>query len=220
VEPTEFDLALGELEVRVERLRSLYEQYFLGIEKIEPGVARKDVDRRFWDIRKIKVRNTAKRFKLQMLIQRYNTLQQHWTKICRQIDNGTYVRHLARAKRKVELEAQLAPAAPAATPVAPVLPPIRRVPLPADLKSAPTAQKPPPRGETLDKNAIDRLHEQLVHAQQQTRPGDKPISRGALAESLRMTEARLREKHADKQIDFEVVVRDGQATIKPTLRKR
>jgi hypothetical protein len=97
----EFDVELSELEIRLERLRSLYEQYFVGIEKIEPTVARKDVDRRFWALRKVKVRNTAKRFKLQTLIQRYNTLQQYWMKVCRQIENGTYVRHLARAKRRM-----------------------------------------------------------------------------------------------------------------------
>jgi hypothetical protein len=219
VEPNEFDIALSELEVRVERLRALYEQYFPGIEKIEPGVARKDVDRRFWEIRKIKVRNTAKRFKLQMLIQRYNTLQQYWTKICRQIENGTYIRHLARAKRKAEgttlpgsesnafeTAARPSPAAKEATGSAPVAPKIR-VPLPESAQESDAAR-------------VDRLHQELVAAQQRTRPGDKPISRKALAESLRLTEARLREKYADRQIDFEVVVRDGQASIKPTLRKR
>ena len=42
----ELDVLLEELENRLERLRALYEQYFLGFEKIEPAVARKDVDRR------------------------------------------------------------------------------------------------------------------------------------------------------------------------------
>ncbi len=100
MESDDFDAALADLEVRLERLRSLYEQYFLGIERIEPTVARKDVDRRFWQLRKVKVRNTARRFKLQTLVSRYNTLQQHWMKVCRQIENGTYVRHLARAQRR------------------------------------------------------------------------------------------------------------------------
>lgn len=100
MESDEFDAAVADLEVRLERLRSLYEQYFLGIERIEPTVARKDVDRRFWQLRKIKVRNTARRFKLQNLVSRYNTLQQHWMKVCRQIENGTYIRHLARAQRR------------------------------------------------------------------------------------------------------------------------
>ena len=101
MDPQEFDHELSDLEVNLERLRALYEQYFLGIERIEPAVARKAVDRRFWQLKRIKVRNTARRFRLQMLVQRYNTLQQHWTKVCRQIENGTYVRHVQRARRRL-----------------------------------------------------------------------------------------------------------------------
>ncbi|HEX6277336.1 MAG TPA: hypothetical protein VFZ53_30045, partial [Polyangiaceae bacterium] len=95
----ELDVALEELETRLERLRALYEQYFLGFEKIEPQVARKDVDRRIYLLRREKIRNTGKRFKLQTIIQRYNTFAQYWQRICREIENGTYRRHLARAER-------------------------------------------------------------------------------------------------------------------------
>jgi hypothetical protein len=95
----ELDIALEELETRLERLRALYEQYFLGFEKIEPQVARKDVDRRIYLLRREKIRNTGKRFKMQTIIQRYNTFQQYWQRICREIENGTYKRHLARAER-------------------------------------------------------------------------------------------------------------------------
>lgn len=101
MEPQEVDSALDELESRLDRLRSLYEQYFMGIEKIEPTVPRKDVDRRFWILRRTQIRNTARRFRLQTLVQRYNTFQQHWTRICREIENGTYVRHLLRAQKKL-----------------------------------------------------------------------------------------------------------------------
>src|SRR5262252_305464 len=76
----------------------------MGIEKIEPTVPRKDVDRRFWILRRTPIRNTARRFKLQTLIQRYNTFQQHWTRICREIENGTYVRHLLKAQQKLGAE--------------------------------------------------------------------------------------------------------------------
>lgn len=97
----ELDVAIEELETRLERLRALYEQYFLGFEKVEPAVARKDVDRRIYLLRREKIRNTGKRFKLQTLIQRYNTFQQYWQRVCREIENGTYRRMLQRAERKV-----------------------------------------------------------------------------------------------------------------------
>jgi hypothetical protein len=100
VQADELDVALDELETRLERLRALYEQYFLGIEKVEPAVARKDVDRRIWVLRREKIRNTAKRFKLQTIIQRYNTFQQYWQRILREIEAGTYRRHVLRAEKQ------------------------------------------------------------------------------------------------------------------------
>jgi hypothetical protein len=99
VENAELDVALEELENRLERLRALYEQYFMGIERIEPQIPRKDIDRRIYVLRREKIRNTAKRFKLQTIISRYNTFQQYWQRICREIENGTYKRHVIRAER-------------------------------------------------------------------------------------------------------------------------
>ena len=35
-----------------------------------------------------------------MLLQRYNTYQTHWQRICREIENGTYKRHVMRAQQR------------------------------------------------------------------------------------------------------------------------
>ena len=63
----ELEIQLSELEERVDRLRALYEQYFMGFEKLEPSVQRKDVDRRFTNLRKIQIRNTALRFRFNVV---------------------------------------------------------------------------------------------------------------------------------------------------------
>ncbi|HTQ46345.1 MAG TPA: MXAN_5187 C-terminal domain-containing protein [Polyangiaceae bacterium] len=105
MEPTEIEKSVGDLEVAVDRLRSLYEQYFMGIEKLEPTVPRKDVDRRIYALRKEQIRNTAMRFRFQMILQRYNVYQTHWQRICREIENGTYKRHMLRAERRFGEEA-------------------------------------------------------------------------------------------------------------------
>jgi hypothetical protein len=36
--------------------------------------------------------------------------------------------------------------------------------------------------------------------------------------SLRDTESRLKAKYSGRKIDFEIVVRDGKATVKPIVR--
>jgi hypothetical protein len=100
LEQSEIEAHVEELETRVDRLRSLYEQYFMGIEKIEPGVAKKDVERRFQVLRREQIRNTALRFRFQMVVQRYNTYQSYWIRVCRQIEEGTYKRDVLSAQRR------------------------------------------------------------------------------------------------------------------------
>ena len=106
MEQPEQEELVSELETRVDRLRSLYEQYFMGIEKLEPGVPRKDVDRRIQILRKEQIRNTGLRFRFQMILQRYNTYQTYWQRICREIENGTFKRHMMKAQQRFAAEAK------------------------------------------------------------------------------------------------------------------
>ncbi|MDB4974583.1 MAG: hypothetical protein JWN48_2924 [Myxococcaceae bacterium] len=96
----EFDTALSDLETRVDRLRALYENWFRGYEKMEPAVARKDVERRVYGLRKELPRNTALRFRYHQLYQRYTTLATYWQRTARQIEEGTYRLQLQRMKRR------------------------------------------------------------------------------------------------------------------------
>jgi hypothetical protein len=102
VELSEVEQLVGEAESGVERLRSLYDQYFMGIERIEPAVARKDVERRIQVLRRTQIRNTALRFRFQNVLLRYNTFTAHWMRICREIENGTYKHHLRKAKERFD----------------------------------------------------------------------------------------------------------------------
>lgn len=89
-----------DLEPKIERLKSLYQQYFMGIEKIPPHVLRKDVERSIFRMRRSKLQNTRLRFKFQQLVQRYNTYDQYWSRIMRQIEKGTFKRDLRRAAKR------------------------------------------------------------------------------------------------------------------------
>lgn len=104
MESAEIEEHIKELETRLDRLRALYEQYFMGIERLEPLVPRKDVERRFQLMRKEQIRNTALRFRFQMMLQKYNTYQSYWIRIARQIEEGTYKRDVQRAKAKFEAD--------------------------------------------------------------------------------------------------------------------
>ena len=100
--PKEFEIRLSDAEVQLSRIKHLYEQWFQGIERIEPQIPRKQFDRALYELRKVTPRNTALRFRFQTLIQRYTTLQTYWRRIGRQIEEGTYRRDLLRARRRRE----------------------------------------------------------------------------------------------------------------------
>ncbi len=104
MEQSDLEKQLGELEEKIDRVRALYEQYFMGIERLEPLTPRKEVDRRVVMLRKEQMRNTALRFRFNTLCQRFNTMQQHWGRITREIENGTYKRDVARAAARFGVE--------------------------------------------------------------------------------------------------------------------
>ena len=99
--PTEQEQLINEIEKEVDRLHALYNQYFMGIEKLEPQVPKKNLDRKIHLLRKEQIKNTALRFRFQMQIQKYNTQCTYWNRICREIENGTYKRQIMLAKRRV-----------------------------------------------------------------------------------------------------------------------
>ena len=49
-EEPDLDEVLGELEKKMDRLKVLYEQYFMGIERIEPQTAWKEVTRKMLEL--------------------------------------------------------------------------------------------------------------------------------------------------------------------------
>jgi hypothetical protein len=97
MEAAEIDKELEELDTRLDQVRALYEQYFMGIDRIEPQKPRVEVERRIKVLRKEQIRNTGQRFKFNMLVSRFNTMQQYWGRVVREIENGTFKRDLIKA---------------------------------------------------------------------------------------------------------------------------
>ena len=150
MESAEIETLVNELETRTDRLRALYEQYFMGIERMPPLVPHKDVERRIQVLRKEQIRNTGVRFRFQMIIQRYNTYQSHWQRICRQIEEGTYKRDLLRAqKRKPIIEAEIMSSRPP--------PPLEEVPEEVISQEAPTKKVDRAELDALDDLKLDEF---------------------------------------------------------------
>ncbi len=96
----EVEELLDAVDLTMERLKTLYEQYFLGIQKQAPSFIHADVERKPRDLTQMNVRNTGLRYRLATLTQKFGSYNSYWRRTLRQIENGTYVRNLAKIGRE------------------------------------------------------------------------------------------------------------------------
>jgi hypothetical protein len=93
--------------------------------------------------------------------------------------------------------------------------------IPGATPASPAAPKPAAAALAASASVTDErvreLHARLVEAKRQTQDG-AAVSVEGLARSLKATEAKLREQHKNRKIDFDVVIKDGKAVLKPIVR--
>jgi hypothetical protein len=92
--------ALDVVDQTLDRLKTMYEQYFLGIQKQAPGYLHTDVERKLRDLTQVNLRNTGLRYRLATLQQKFGSYNSYWRRTLRQIENGTYIRNLAKIGRE------------------------------------------------------------------------------------------------------------------------
>lgn len=208
---------IEELEVKLNRLRVIYEQYFLGIEKRPPSTLHKDVVRILFELEKRKPRKTAQKFKLRQLVQKFNSYRTYWSRICRQIEDGTYIKH----KQKIQKKEASA------------------------LKNSDIERNDDNRDEDLyidksknDKNKekleeikrklglqenqekkeginINKIYDDLIAAKKKCNESVDKISADSLARSIEKQMPGLKEKYGTDNINFRVIVKDGKTYLKP-----
>ena len=85
------------LEIKMNQLKLDYEKYFLGTRPTEPAMARAEVQKMVIRFSNTRITNTALRFKFNSLNGRYQAFKRQWDSILRQIEAGTYKRHVFKA---------------------------------------------------------------------------------------------------------------------------
>jgi hypothetical protein len=88
-------------------------------------------------------------------------------------------------------------------------------PKPRPAAAAPPAQAP--KSSALTDARIKELHDNLTKIKRENKEGGQ-VSIESLAKTLRATEEKLRAEHKNRRIEFEVVLRDGKAVVKPKVR--
>jgi hypothetical protein len=91
------DEELQLLDKKVMQLKLDYEQYFLGSRPREPVLLRADAQKQIIRHSNTAIQNTALRFKFNSINSRFQAYKRQWDAILRQIDAGTYKRHVFKA---------------------------------------------------------------------------------------------------------------------------
>jgi hypothetical protein len=91
------DEELTILDNKLKHLKRDYEHYFLGSRPREPGVLRADVQKLILMHCNVPIQNTAARFRFNSINSRFQAFKRQWDLTLRQIEAGTYKRHVFKA---------------------------------------------------------------------------------------------------------------------------
>jgi len=90
---------ISEMELKIDRMRSMYESYFMGMERMPPDALRREMNRMMLEMQQVPISNASLRFRFQALSQKWVLHTTYWNRTMREIEAGTYRRDMARAQR-------------------------------------------------------------------------------------------------------------------------
>jgi len=99
----QLDTELDQLESRIAELRVLYEQHFVDILPQAPEKIHKEVVRTIRKLLRAPFKTAQTRFRLRMLVQRFQTYATYWERVLKQKEEGTYTRDLFKAEMREKL---------------------------------------------------------------------------------------------------------------------
>ncbi|MEP7126908.1 MAG: MXAN_5187 C-terminal domain-containing protein, partial [Byssovorax sp.] len=112
-----------------------------------------------------------------------------------------------------------APAAPVAGPPPPAPAIAQRSAAPPPRPAVPVARPAAPAAESpLPDQRVRQIYEKYVEAKRSANESTAGVTYEKLAETLRAQASRLKATHPAKSVDYDVVIKDGKALLKPVLR--
>ena len=99
----QLDIELDRLETKISELRVLYEQHFVEILPLPPDKLHKEVVRSIRILLKAPFKNSQTRFRLRVLVQRFQTYATYWERVQKQKEDGTYSKDLFKAEMREKM---------------------------------------------------------------------------------------------------------------------
>jgi hypothetical protein len=248
---------LGELEKKLERVKILYEQYFMGIEKIEPHTLKKEIARRVLDLSQRYIKNTALRYRFTALNQKLATYTNYWHRTMREIERGTYYRNVAKvardaARRGVDTPDEVLRSLPARVrerilrdrqvaiaqaerqgkmpePATPARKPRESTSFDGDhfdelfesMTNKPDAPVPKPTVIVpgMDEDRTRELYRSYIETKRSLGQATEGIKYEHVVATLQKQAPKILADHKAKELEFQVVVKDGKVILKANPRK-
>jgi len=186
------DNELDNLESAMNRLKVVYDKYFMGIERFEPMKDRDAIRNTIRElIREKTVQSSAQRFRFQSLRARWTSLDNYLTRNLVMIERGTHP--------KMKFRANLAE---------------RRRGVPADVAAAAAAVRQD-RAErhSREDQAMRKIYDRYVEARSKCGQNTN-IGYDAVAETLKKQVRVIKGRYQCDSVKFRVTVEDGKAKLK------
>jgi hypothetical protein len=212
--------ALDNLEEEIELLKVAFERYFNGVDRVPPTREHDTVKLHMRNAERQRSGSTVVRFRMQNLKARFISYEHYWTRILRQIEEGTFKRVVAESKRReyealrrrVEEEGSQAAQSGVRTIDRDAGQSGIRAKLDRDGDAEPPRARPPlPPG--VDPKAARELFKQFVAAKKAAGESVEGLTYGRLLDKLAKEVPKLQEKHG-AGLRFEVATVDGKVRLR------
>jgi len=198
------DDELDKLEEDIRKLKTKYDAFFAGIQKVPPMHERRMLEVYLHELSKLKIRDNGRRFRLTQLLTRYNQFRELWGRKMREREEGPLEYRRRRAALLLDEETETAPAPP------PPAPPPRPRPRPVTLSPADPYVKVTPGSNGAE---IRRLYAEIER--QHLKLGRlPPVSFDQLAAMVQKQSEAVRSRYHVRTVAFRVETIDGKVKLK------
>jgi hypothetical protein len=211
------------IDKSIERLRVVYEQFFMGLDKNEPRSFRKQIRAEIRHLKDDPPNNTAIRFLLAKVDTKFKTYEVYWNRVLREIENGVYDKQIKRLRRKVkdeglddeilrgvrtkgELEEAMAQLAV-----------LRKAKEETEGKSSP--KKGPPVKQVIDP-AIRNAYESFVRARLSTGESLEGVTPDRFQATIAHQIPKVKKRFECEEVEIRVSVKNGKAILNFAPRKK
>ncbi len=209
------DKHIEEFEKRLVALRTTFDLYFSGLERIPPV---EELDK----LKKLGLRlkaesgrwSTADKFRMRAVYQKFTSYQRMWDRQMKEVEAGTHRRDRMKVKRRRAQEQEQIAAAKAHA-EGTLIPKAADAPNGAAASAAARSAKAAPGGGTggMSEEKMRRLYSVYMQAKKRTGENSN-LSFESLAAQLRKQVPAIRAKHKCQNVDFKVVLKNGKAMLK------